>query len=215
MFSRNQKVKLCLLQLGGLYNLPLYLIYYIYEQKLSSENEDTNIVRLFYQNLIFRLSMKTCGNRLYNPGNPKNKEKIYDWCREFKKDEHMFVNRMYIDHIPVTKDKCPLLWAIKKSNLRKKGDLWYYSDCQYQDYRQKLITEINILGEKNYLYDDNCRHENGFLKECSLKKKILYLNTSPWDEIETDYINFCSETTDENDITWSLFIDFTGDSYYT
>ena len=170
-FSRNQNLKLCLLQLGGVYKLPLDLIYYIYEQKRSSENEDINIVRLYHQNLIFRLSLDTCGNRIFNPGNPKNEQKLYKWCRDFKEVENNLHKEMYLDRSPITKDKCPLLWAIKKSNLRKQGDLWYYSDCEYQDYRQKLITEINILGTENYLFDDDSR--NASLKECNRRKKIL------------------------------------------
>lgn len=211
-FSRNQNLKLCLLQLGGVYKLPLDLIYYIYEQKRSSENEDINIVRLYHQNLIFRLSLDTCGNRIFNPGNPKNEQKLYKWCRDFKEVENNLHKEMYLDRSPITKDKCPLLWAIKKSNLRKQGDLWYYSECEYQDYRQKLITEINILGTENYLFDDDSR--NASLKECNIRKKILYLNKSPWGEIESDYLNFCDQTIDEQDLTYSLLIDNTGDSYY-
>ena len=46
------------------------------------------------------------------------------------------------------------------------------------------------------------------------RKKIKYLNTSPWDEITCDYETYLDNKGDDNENAWRLIVDNYGDSYY-
>ena len=50
--------------------------------------------------------------------------------------------------------------------------------------------------------------------KCPLKTKLLYLNTSPWEEIEMDYENYLEWKGSEQEDSWRLSIDNYGDSSF-
>ena len=47
-----------------------------------------------------------------------------------------------------------------------------------------------------------------------LKRKILYLNTSPWYEVENDYNNFVDSKGTINMVNYRLYINTIGDSSF-
>jgi hypothetical protein len=159
---------------------------------------------------------------------------IYSWMRlrdklsglsDYMKDD------IYVHMIPDGKG-CE--WAIKNSRLSRRMELAVGEECpRFYDLREKLMNEIRIIGEENYLiskekyielytwtsFDRWDQDDNAALLAtprdiiCTLRQKILYLNTSPWNEIEHDYINFLSnKETMPNE--WRIFVDKYGDSSF-
>jgi hypothetical protein len=121
-------------------------------------------------------------------------------------------------------------WGIKNSRLSRRMELAVGEDCpRFYDLREKLMAEIIIIGEEKYLVSkekyknfqivDDDRHVSfASLRPvsdvyCSLRQKILYLNTSPWNEIEFDYENFL-EYKDSMPNEWRIFVDQYGDSSF-
>jgi hypothetical protein len=120
-------------------------------------------------------------------------------------------------------------WGIKNSRLSRRMELVVGEDCsRFYDLRAKLMIELKIIGEEKYLVskekyrisvgdDVHPRRdaESWLVSDvyCSLRQKILYLNTSPWDEIEFDYENFL-EYKDTQPNSWRIFVDQYGDSYF-
>lgn len=223
MFCFPEEFKLCLLRIGEKHNLPLEIVFLIFRFVKYSEKAEIDHERNFYENLIYFLCLDTQGSRVHNPFSENGKKNIkksqYQWCRSFNSfSELIYKKDLYNYRIP---KHSSILWAIDNSSLKRRNNLYYYSEIPFHDYREKLLYEIRIIGKKNYLleYEDNDVQNYRFverrhLKECSLKKKILYLNTSPWKEIEQDFDEFSQNTINENDITWSLVVDNIGDSYY-
>ena len=221
MFCFPEEFKLCLLRLGGKHNLPLEIVFLIFSFVKFSETADIDHERIFYENLIYFLCLDTQGSRIYNPfsenGKKLNKKSQYQWCKSFNSFGDSFYEKsLYNYRVPKNSS---ILWAIDNSSLKRRNNLYYPSEIPFHDYREKLLHEIRIIGGKNYLLDFEENHSDDnqdtrSLKECGLKKKILYLNTSPWNEIEQDFNEFSQNSFSENDITWSLIVDNIGDSYY-
>lgn len=117
---------------------------------------------------------------------------------------------LYSYIIPDRKD-CE--WSIKNSCLKKRMEIMIGEDVhRFNDSRAKLMIEINIIGEKNYL----CTGTPGieYWDDCPLRRKILYLNTSPWNDIEVDYENFLEWKGTDHERSWRIIIDQYGDSYF-
>jgi len=117
-------------------------------------------------------------------------------------------------------------WGIKNSRLTRRMELAIGEDCpRFYDLREKLMVEIRIIGEEKYLvsrekYIDcptEYNEEDSIYDErdvyCSMRQKILYLNTSPWNEIEYDYENY-SNYKESMPNQWRIFVDQYGDSSF-
>jgi hypothetical protein len=129
---------------------------------------------------------------------------------------------MYKHMIPDEKD-CE--WGIKNSRLTRRMELAIGEECpRFYDLREKLMIELKIIGEERYLVSKEKhnnlpmvgRNETIYDERdvyCSLRQKILYLNTSTWDEIEYDY-GIYLDYKDNMPNIWRLFIDQYGDSQH-
>ena len=111
-------------------------------------------------------------------------------------------------------------WSIKHSGLKRRMELRIGEDFQrFTDSRAKLMIELNIIGENNYLrtkhyYPGETEPDIVYWGDCPLRRKIKYLNTSPWNEIEVDYETFLDWKGTEHERSWRLSIDMWGDSSF-
>lgn len=230
--SRGQELKKCMVQLATNYRVPLDIIKLIYNYKRKSEIEDEGQVRLFYKNIIFILTLDTKGinspvklnhrNNLY-----EKKQLILLWLSNYdimNQKYNLMKNDIYYYRLPNGKN-CE--WAIKHTNLKKLNDVDDGKDREFNESRYRLIYEINILGESNYLMNEsrglgawhthlNVAEASAHLiiTPCNLKKKIKYLNTSPLEEIICDYETYLEHKGDYDENNWRLMVDYSGDSYY-
>ena len=51
-FTREKKIKICFLQIGKKFKLPMEMIILLYKHKLQSEEEDLNKIRMEHKNFI-------------------------------------------------------------------------------------------------------------------------------------------------------------------
>ena len=204
-FSKEQQFKQCMLQLAKEFNLPLDIIKLIYNYKRIKEGEDQDEIRLFYKNIILLLTLDTHENS--NHTNVHRPRPSRSWAYKYKNindNYNLMTDDIYNYRLPQSKG---VEWAINHSYLKKKNNNMVFSNV-----RSKLIYEINIIGEGNYLMDEN--PEGHIDRSCGLKKKILYLNTSPWVEVICDYESYLDNKGTLLENHWRLVIDNSGDSYY-
>ena len=214
--SREQQFKKCMIQVSNKYKVPYDIIKLIYNYKRKNEINICNDIRLFYTNIIFWLTTE-CGVRRVkyaNNGLTLNTSYVGDTCEYIGRDswvwnllpsEKRF--NVYLNRVP---DNRGVEWAIKHSYLKKRNNY-----DEFYEVRSKLIYEINIIGESNYLMDKPIT-VNGtiYWTPCNIRKKIKYLNTSSWDEIMCDYEIYLDHKGYYGENDWRLIVDNWGDSCY-
>ena len=224
--SREQGLKKCMVQLATNYRVPLDIIKLIYNYKRKSEIEDEDQVRLFYKNIIFILTLDTKG--INSPVKLNHRNNLYEkkqiillWLSNYdimNQKYNLMKNDIYYYRLPNGKN-CE--WAIKHTNLKK----LLHDDRldEFNESRYRLIYEINILGESNFLMNEsrispyegtNLNVPHLIITPCNLRKKIKYLNTSPLEEIICDYETYLEHKGDYDENNWRLMVDNSGDSYY-
>ena len=160
-----------------------------------------------YKNLINMLCLISAGNNTegwLENWNNNYITYIQDNCN-FSKDG-------IFDYLVPDKRNCE--WVIKNSKLSYRKPLRTIDDYpNFVDKRQRLITEIKIMGKKNYLIDYEISRERNITVCCSMKKKIKYINTSSWLEIECDYINYIEANEDEKN-EFRIYVDNSGDGLF-
>jgi len=164
--SGEQIEKGLLLQIGSVNGLSKDIVIYIFNVMRKEQMKDIERIRKYHTNIIYRQTLL---------GSGRGTVSIQDDQIEL----HYFGNR-----IP---DGRGLEWSIK----------WYgdhSAGCQISQGWLYLMKQIKIIGLKNYLLQEH--GDIGGVAaapwdiEATLERKILYLNTSPKDEVIDDYDNF-------------------------
>tara|TARA_B100001094_G_C18139429_1_gene776973 strand:+ start:1017 stop:1628 length:612 start_codon:yes stop_codon:yes gene_type:complete len=201
IYSREEELKKTFLQIEKKYRLPEEITKKIYNIQRRQKNFEEDIVRFQQKNLILLHCLNTKGNQFDSW--------LQDWMKTYQE-------KLNNDHKDIYKNLLPdgkgCEWGIKHSYLTGKKPVKVGEGYpEFKDTREKLIIEINILGENNYLMIQNEK-----LEWCKspLRTKILYLNTSPWEEIEMDYENYLEWKGSEHEDSWRLSIDNYGDSSF-
>ena len=185
---RHQELKKAFVQFGSKFRLPDEIIFKLYKMIQDSIQEDEEVDRLYHKNML-----------LYNT--LSHTIKVEEIDSQIEKDALQYL-------IP---DGRGCEWAIQKSFNKK----IVFNDenglTKFKDIREKLFFEINILGETGYLLQDG-----GGRGYCPAKKEsiILYLNTSPFEEVYLDYSNFIEWKGTVHESAWTLVLDNHGDSYF-
>ena len=185
---RHQELKKAFMQFGSKFRLPDEIVFKLYKMIQDSIREDEEVVRLYHKNML-----------LYNT--LSHTIKVEEINSQIEKDALQYL-------IP---DGRGCEWAIQKSFNKKIVFNDENDSTNFKDIREKLFFEINILGETGYLLEDD---KNGGY--CPAKKEliILYLNTSPFEEVYLDYSNFIEWKGTVYESAWTLVLDNHGDSYF-
>jgi hypothetical protein len=206
-FTKEEKLKICFLQMGNKFQLPMDMIILLYKYKIKSEEEDLNKIRIEYKNLINMLCLISKGNNTkgwLENWNSNYTTYIQGNCN-FSKDD-------IFNYLVPDKRNCE--WVIKNSQLSYRKPLRTIDDYpNFMDKRQRLITEIKIMGKENYLNDYEISRNRNITVCCPIKKKIKYINTSSWLEIECDYINYIEAAEDEKE-EFRIYVDNSGDGLF-
>ena len=191
MMFRHQKIMKVYFQLGSKFNLPNDLVYFLYNFSKKEEKRMIHETKIFYKNMILYLTLE------YN---------IVTLNDILNTNKDLFNHCLPIDR--------GIEWGIRcrRDKLRVYLTTPDYSKRldNYQDYRKWLLVQINIIGEENYLMQQGGKE----LIEASLKSKIKYLNTSPYNEIIYDYYNYKEREGSGNEDSWRLLIDNYGEGNY-
>ena len=114
--------------------------------------------------------------------------------REYHKDavfRNTIPNYMVPAHLPLGRG---LEWAIKWRRCRQ-GHI-FLGDRERSIPNKTMQTQIQVFGEEDYLLKridyvvDGLPGFQHLFKRSHTKLKILYLNTSPMDEVLDDYLNY-------------------------
>jgi len=160
--SREQILKGLLLQIGFKRDLAKDILIYIFNLMKRDMVRDQESVRKLYTNCIFRETLF---------GSPDPHGHRFDGPI----DEVDFTNRL--------PNGRGLEWSIKWDGV--------ITECKVKSRRKYMLEQINILGEKNYLMEAVAMMRAQLIPhEATLRKKILYLNTSPQAEVQDDYENY-------------------------
>jgi len=206
-FTKETKIKICFLQIGKKFKLPMEMIILLYKHKLQSEEEDLNKIRMEHKNFINMLCLTSKGNNTEG------------WLENWKNNYISYIQGNYhfdkddiFNYLVPDKRNCE--WVIKNSKLSYRKPLRTIDDYpNFVDIREKLITEIKIIGRNNYLIDYETWRKKNIIIDCSMKKKIKYMNTSSWLEVECDYNNYIEANDDEKD-EWRICVDNSGDGLF-
>ena len=210
--SREQETKKCFLQLGRTFGLSHDILRLLYNYKNASEREEEGFTRMFYKNMILLMCLDSHGNLdvlttretewRRRTRIPPRRDPITLWRNRYRghidNGKCFMKDDLYAPRLPLNKN-CE--WGIKHSGLSERKPLKLGEDVKgFYDSREKLLAEIRIIGEEGYLtsrtaYIDALGFEIGpALRRgdppSTRKNKILYVNTSPWEEVEFDYENF-------------------------
>ena len=181
LLSREQIMKGIFLQLGTKKGLPKDIIIFIYNMMKKEMIMEEDKVRKYFMNTIYHVTLLSQNNNIDTESS------------DFK------------TRIPLNRG---LEWAIK-------WDGTHNECCKITQRRIYLIEQINIIGEENYLHQIvgfNESHRGSFpiYAPASLKRKILYLNTSPKDEVLEDYDTYQEAVSFGND--FRIHIDVWGEA---
>ena len=227
--SREQEKKKCFLQLGRRFGLPHDILRLLYNYKNASEKEEEESTCMFYKNMILLMCLDSHGNldvftySSVSMTDTKLSIPIQSWLRTYQymsKDMRFIEEDLYSHRLPIDKN-CE--WGIKHSGLSERKPLKHGEDVRgFYDSREKLLAEIRIFGEEGYLtsktsYIDT-DGERSFVALLfpppTRKNKILYLNNSPWEEVEMDYENFLEWKGTEHESGWRIIIDEFGEGSF-
>ena len=205
---REPSLKKCFMQMGNKFGLSPDLIKMLYNYKRKVENEEVESVRLFHKNMILFQCLDTCGNLLKT-------NYIQSWKGKY--DQHIKSGKCYMkndifNHL--LPDKRGIEWAIQNSRLVKRHQGVGPHVLGYFDTRGQYALEINILGEENYIFMKRPIDGGYEITPCPLNKKILYLNTSSWNEITEDYGNYLNWKGTGHEMAWRILVDDYGDSSF-
>ena len=232
--SREQETKKCFLQLGRTFGLSHDILRLLYNYKNASEREEEGFTRMFYKNMILLMCLDSHGNldvlttretelRLH-ARIPPRRDPIQMWRNRYR--EHIdngkcfMKDDLYAARLPLNKN-CE--WGIKHSVLSERKPLKLGEDVMgFYDSREKLLAEIRIIGEEGYLTSKtqsiDADGERSFVAVLfpppTRKNKILYVNTSPWEEVEVDYENFLEWKGTEHERSWGIIIDEFGEGSF-
>lgn len=229
--SREQETKKCFLQLGRTFGLSHDILRLLYNHKNASEREEEGFTRMFYKNMILLMCLDSHGNldilcacSHRHAHIPPRRDPIQLWRNRYR--EHIdngkcfMKDDLYSHRLPLNKN-CE--WGIKHSVLSERKPLKLGEDVKgFYDSREKLLAEIRIIGEEGYLTSKtpsiDATGERLALR-CgdpppTRKNKILYVNTSPWEEVELDYENFLEWKGTEHERSWRIIIDEFGEGSF-
>ena len=231
--SREQETKKCFLQLGRTFGLSHDILRLLYNYKNASEREEEGFTRMFYKNMILLMCLDSHGNldvlttretelRLH-ARIPPRRDPIQLWRNRYRghidNGKCFMKDDLYAARLPLNKN-CE--WGIKHSVLSERKPLKLGEDVQgFYDSREKLLAEIRIIGEEGYLTSSTARWTtrgrsfvNVMFPPPTRKNKILYVNTSPWEEVELDYENFLEWKGTEHERSWRIIIDEFGEGSF-
>ena len=192
MMFRHQEIMKVYFQLGSKFNLPNDLVYFLYKYSKKEEKRMIQETKIFYKNMILYLTLEyniVTLNEILNT----NKD-LFNHC--------LPIDRGIEWGIRCRRDKIRLY--LTTPDYSKRVD-------NFQNYRKWILVQINIIGEKNYLLETQ---KDGKLIKASLKSKIKYLKTSPYNEIIYDYNNYKEWEGSGNENSWRLLIDNYGEGNY-
>jgi len=214
--SKYEDVKKSYLQVGKKFRIPLDIIKYIFNIVTKEEKKEGKKQMIYLKNiLLFRLIASPFDIEFHIFGGKKyeHKNPLQRWINKYNEINNwngFYEETLYEYRIPDGKN-CE--WAIKTSPIRKKS--FVNNEITFYDIREKLMVEIKILGEENYLMKLNNTEENlNYIAPADLPLKIKYLNTSPFNEIDIDYSNFLEWKGSDNERAWSMIIDVYGEATY-
>ena len=219
MYLKYYELKKCYIQLGKKYKLPDDIIRLIYFKTKKSIKDHENKQRIYHKNiLLFKLISSPFDTKFHIFGGEKyiHKDILKTWMKKYEEVNvwNGFYNEILYEYRLPEGRNCE--WAIKTSPIRKinkNGD-----NIVFQDIKEKLMIEIKIIFETNYLkkyvktytqygdlYDISC-------VPADLGLKIKYLNTNDFNEIYYDYENFREWKGTVNEDSWVMIIDAFGDT---
>jgi hypothetical protein len=208
-----------------MFGLPHDILRLLYNNRRASEKEEEESTRMFYKNMILLMCLDSHGNldvlaySSVSMADTKLSMPIFSWLQTY---HYMCRQRedWYSHRLPIDKN-CE--WGIKHSGLSERKPLKSGEDVRgFYDSREKLLAEIRIFGEEGYLTSKtsyiNTDGEQSFVALLfpppTLKEKILYLNNSPWGEVEMDYENFLEWKGSEHESGWRIIIDEFGEGRF-
>lgn len=237
--SREQETKKCFLQLGRTFGLSHDILRLLYNHKNASERKEEGFTRMFYKNMILLMCLDShgnldvlttfetelrrgpCGTRRHIP---PRRDPIQMWRNRYRghidNGKCFMKDDLYSHRLPLNKN-CE--WGIKHSGLSERKPLKLGEDVKgFYDSREKLLAEIRIIGEEGYLTSKtpsiDATGERLALRcgdpQPTRKNKILYVNTSPWEEVELDYENFLEWKGTEHERSWGIIIDEFGEGSF-
>jgi hypothetical protein len=235
--SSEQETKKCFLQLGRTFGLSLDILRLLYNYKNASEKEEEGFTRMFYKNMILLMCLDSHGNldvfttRCVSPFHGRRPLSMTDtklsipiqsWLRTYQymsTDMRFMKEDLYSHRLPLNKN-CE--WGIKHSGLSERKPLKLGEDVRgFYDSREKLLAEIRIFGEEGYLTSRTARWTargrsfvNVMCPPPTRRHKILYLNSSPWEEVEMDHENFLEWKGTEHESRWRIIIDEFGEGSF-
>jgi hypothetical protein len=211
---RYYELKKSYIQLGRKFNIPDNIITLLYNKRKESIKDNENDQRTFHKNiLLFKLISSPFDTTFHIFANKKHihKNVIQTWIKKYE-DINMwngFYDKILFEYRLPDGKNCE--WAIKTSPLRQKQE--YNDNITFLDIREKLMVEINILGENNYL-KKYINSDNPICVPAERRLKIKYLNTSDFNEIYDDYNNFKNVKGTIHEGAWSMIIDTFGDATF-
>lgn len=214
---RYYELKKAYIQLGKKFNLPDNIIRLLYLQtnKLIKNDEDDQ--KTFHKNiLLFKLISSPFDTdfHIFSGNKYVHKNVLQTWIDKYEDINNWngFYDKILFEYRLPDNKNCE--WAIKTSPLRKIDN--YEENVTFMDIREKLMVEINILGETNYLkkYITMTHPYDIICVPAELRLKIKYLNTSDFNEIYIDYQNFKDVKGTIHEGAWSMVIDTFGDATF-
>ena len=238
--TRYEARKRALLQLGNHFGIPLDIIKVIYHSIERMALIERRSISIYHENMIlFKLlsspfdppeyihATPLFGSPCLEPPQKTNNADTILWKKKYDSinDWGGFSDQITYEYRLPDNKGCE--WAIM---TRETGPT-FIRGIEHHFNREKLLTEIKIIGEPNYLISEPEPVQTGSegvhspcvntallqpmsLVECGRRLKIKYLNTSPFDEIDIDYNNFNEYKGSVHENAWRLRVDSYGEASF-
>lgn len=219
--TRYEARKRALLQLGNHFGIPLDIIKVIYHLIERMALIERRNISIYHENMIlFKLlsspfdppeyihTTPLFGSPCLEPPQKTNNADTILWKEKYDSinDWGGFSDKITYEYRLPDNKGCE--WAI----MTRETVPTFVSGIEYPFNREKLLTEIKIIGEQNYLIFISSTLNRAV--ECGRRLKIKYLNTSPFDEIDIDYNNFNEYKGSVHENAWRLRVDLYGEATF-
>lgn len=154
LFSREQENKKVFIQLGRKFNLPLDIIFLVYNSLRKSVNYDRSLHINFHKNI---LSAYLCGPPYT----------IFDIDDEFFSTQNPFQYRL-----PINKGN---EWLIE-SDFTRKDNLFYHGLYNELKPRDIIKTQIEIYGEKKFIFKYQVVRGREFYEPLTGMERIKFID---------------------------------------
>ena len=195
--SRFQKLKKAYLQLSKRFKLPYDIIKYIFNINYSNDKKIQDELRVFYKNIILFNIMEYKEFPILSINNENSaktswRPSIFLSVNELKED--LFKHRF--------PDKRGIEWGIKAYSSRDSKCIESSNVIAHID----TMLFITIIGRLKYLVTIM---EDGRIINAPTKSKVIYLNTTPYSRILSDYdeyLKFSLPIIDMGGISWCIHL---------